>query len=98
MKVKVCVDVDISDLQNSMNKITVSQTENLLDLESQESMIVENVKVRVSRLFHCKCNRTKKIDFLEHNFEQAAITIDVMNKASSKAVEVCVSLLRCCNI
>lgn len=97
MEVKVCVDVDISDLQNSMNKITVSQTENLLDLESQESMIVENVKVRVSRLI-ANVTAQEKIDFLEHNFEQAAITIDVMNKASSKAVEVCVSLLRCCNI
>lgn len=56
------------------------------------------LKYEYQDYFIANVTAQEQIDFLEHNFEQAAITIDVMNKASSKAVKVCVSLLRCCNI
>lgn len=81
-----------------MNKITVSQTENLLDLEYQKKHDCRKCQSTSIETFIANVTAQEQIDFLEHNFEQAAITIDVMNKASSKAVEVCVSLLRCCYI
>lgn len=56
------------------------------------------LKYEYQDYFIANVTAQEQIDFLEPNFEQAAITIDVMNKASSKAVKVCVSLLRYCNI